>query len=116
MRPTILVSLAALAVAPLPPAPAMAADDVAWSFQKLTRSSRWEPVIAVPWPSATHPPKGSAAVGYDMFLSSVETLEPAERFPENQGDYDRTPGNGKGHVFSMCHYGRIRGPVELGEG
>lgn len=92
------------------------AQDLAGRFERLTRASKWTRTAAVPVSFPTHHPQGFAAAGEVLFLSSVEIIEPTERFPSPQGGYDRTPGKGRGHLFKMGRDGRLLGQVELGEG
>lgn len=91
-------------------------DDLANRFERLTRSSKWTQVAAVPVAFPTHHPQGFAGAHGLLFLSSVEIIEPTQRFASPQDGYDRTPGKGRGHLFKMDREGRLLGQVELGEG
>lgn len=85
-------------------------------FRELTRSASWRQASAVPVGFATHHPQGFAAAGDALFMSSVEIIEPTRRFEQPQDGYDRTPGEGRGHVFRMSRDGRLLGQAVLGEG
>ena len=106
------VALGLLAAA----APTRADDGLVRAFEKLQRGTRWERTAAVPVPFPTHHPQGFAAVGDDLFVSSVQIDEPTRRFDQPQGGLDRTPGKGRGHLFKMARDGRLLAQVELGEG
>src|SRR5687768_7767588 len=112
MRAAVPMVLAALALAPSPTA---LADDLGARFERLTRASKWVQVAAVPVPFPTYHPQGLAAAGDTLFVSSVEILEPTERFPTPRDGLDRTPGKGRGHLFKMARDGRLLGQAELGE-
>ena len=96
--------------------PARADDGLVATFAKLQRGTRWERTAAVPVGFPTHHPQGLAAVGDELFVSSVQIDEPTKRFDQPQGGYDRTPGKGRGHLFKMSRDGRLLAQVELGEG
>jgi hypothetical protein len=42
-----------------------------------------------------------------FFLSSVEILEPAVRYPSPVDGYDRTTGKGRGHAFVINRRGKL---------
>src|SRR5215213_5250093 len=87
------VTFAAAALLALVPGAAGAAEDgVAERLARLTRGAKWEQKAAVAVGFPTFHPQGFAAVGEDLFVSSVEIVEPTQRFPQLQGGYDRTPG------------------------
>lgn len=96
--------------------PLAAAEPLAARFRELTRSASWRQTSAVPVAFPTHHPQGFAAVGDELIVSSVEIIEPTRRFAQPEGGYDRTPGQGRGHLFRMSRDGRLLGQTVLGEG
>jgi Family of unknown function (DUF6454) len=93
-----------------------AQSDLAGRFTSLQRSAKWEQRRALPVGFPTHHPQGFAAVGDALVVSSVEIIEPTQRFGEPQGGYDRTPGKGAGHLFKMDRNGKLLAQATLGEG
>ena len=55
-------------------------------------------------------------VGDRIYLSSVEIIEPTEKYPEPVDGYDRSPGKGVGHLFVLEKDGTLVEDVVLGEG
>lgn len=86
------------------------------ALRSLDRSTEWELVDTIPLGFPTHHPQGLAIVGDRLFVSSVEILEPTERFDEPVDGYDRSPGAGAGHVFVLTRDGELLDDVEVGEG
>ena len=82
----------------------------------IDRTTGWEHVATIPLVFDTFHPQGLARVGDRLFLSSVEILEPTERYPEPLDGYDRTPGRGVGHLFVLDLEGNLLADVVLGEG
>jgi hypothetical protein len=94
---------------------AASAEDLVTKFIGLTRATAWEPVARVSVEFPTHHPQGFAAVGDALFVSSVEIIEPTERYPTPRDGYDRSPGKGRGHLFKMSRDGKLLGQTALGE-
>ena len=121
VRAAVSAALAAAliaAAAVLPGWAAGGARDAALvdAIERATRSTPWTVVQRIPLDFETHHPQGFARVGDRLFLSSVEVIEPPQRYPEPVGGYDRTPGKGRGHLFELSLDGRLLNHVELGEG
>lgn len=95
---------------------AAAGGDLVDAFTRLTKNAAWQRVAAKPVGFDTHHPQGFAKVGDALFVSSVEVIEPTEKFAEPQGGLDRTAGAGKGHLFKMDLEGNLLEQVELGKG
>jgi hypothetical protein len=55
-------------------------------------------------------------VGDHIFFSSVEVTLPTVRSERVAGGYDRTPGEGVGHLFKADRQGNLIASVTLGEG
>jgi hypothetical protein len=116
--------LAALAVAAMSPAAispaAMAADGsrdlLAERVMKLSRSTQWKPVSAVPINFLTYHPQGMVKIGDTLFVSSVEIKVPTKRFPQPVDGFDRDTGEGVGHLFKIDKNGNRVGEITLGEG
>ncbi|WP_219417433.1 DUF6454 family protein [Pseudonocardia nigra] len=115
LLPTVLTA-ALLCAGAAPAAAAPPGDDaVAEAFAQTTRSTEWEQVQRIPLGFPTHHPQGFALVGDRIFMSSVEILEPTERFPQPVDGHDRTPGRGVGHVLVLDRAGNLLHDVVLGE-
>lgn len=82
----------------------------------LTKSSEWTLVDEVKVGFVTHHPQGMVRIGDAFFVSSVEILEPTEKFDVPQGGFDRTPGKGVGHLFKLDEQGQLLESITLGEG
>lgn len=83
---------------------------------KLSRSTQWKPVEAVPINFLTHHPQGMVKIGDTLFVSSVEIKEPTKRFPQPVNGYDRDTGAGVGHLFKIDMKGNLIADLTLGEG
>lgn len=110
------IATAAAALVLTAAAPSSGEEGLASTFGKLQRGTKWERTAAIPVQFPTHHPQGFAAVGDDLFVSSVQIDEPTRRFDRPEDGYDRTPGKGKGHLFKMDRDGKLLAQVELGEG
>lgn len=95
---------------------AAAQSPVADRFGALTRNSQWQLVSTVPLGFPTFHPQGMVKVGDRIFLSSVEIIEPTERYPAPRDGLDRSAGVGRGHLFELDLEGNLVREVVLGEG
>jgi hypothetical protein len=95
---------------------AVAQEDLVERFQTLTRGTQWQQVSAELVDFQTFHTQGMTRVGDAFFVSSVEIVTPTERYPELREGYDRTPGEGVGHLFKFDRTGRLLDSVSLGEG
>lgn len=93
-----------------------AQGDVAAAFMKLSRSTAWKEVATQDVAFPTFHPQGMARVGGDLFVSSVEIVEPTERFEAPRDGMDRSAGKGRGHLFKMSEKGELLAGITLGEG
>ncbi|MGD9738877.1 MAG: DUF6454 family protein [Bauldia sp.] len=113
-------TLAALALATTALAsvagPALADAVTAERFQTLTRSSQWELVDTITLGFETFHPQGLVKIGDRLFLSSVEIIEPTQRYDAPQNGMDRTAGVGRGHLFELDLAGNLVNDLVLGEG
>jgi hypothetical protein len=91
-------------------------EAVAEAVRQVDRSTPWELVERLPLDFDTYHPQGFARVGDRLFLSSVEIIEPPERYPEPVDGYDRSPGKGVGHVFVLDLEGNLLRDIVVGEG
>ena len=91
---------------------ALAAD----RMSRLTRDSQWKLVESVPIKFMTHHPQGMVKIGETLYVSSVEIIERAIRFPQPVGGYDRDTGKGNGHLFKIDLKGNLLADLRLGEG
>ena len=121
VRTTVAAALAAALVTAAAVLPGWAAggpSDAALvdAVERVSRSTPWTVVRRMPLDFQTHHPQGFARVGNRLFLSSVEVIEPPQRYPQPVDGYDRTPGSGRGHLFELSLDGRLLRQIELGEG
>jgi hypothetical protein len=107
---------AALAAALTAPAAAQVTDDLAARFTQLTRASQWQLAATIPLGFPTHHPQGLVKVGDRLILSSVEIVEPTQRYPELRDGFDRSAGRGVGHLFELDLEGNLLREITLGEG
>lgn len=98
------------------PAAAAADATLAERVMKLTRSSKWQLVETVPLAFPTHHPQGMVRIGDRFVMSSVEIVEPTQRYPEPRDGLDRSAGKGRGHLFEFDMQGRLLRQTTLGEG
>src|SRR5262245_46536284 len=75
------------------------------AFSHTTRSTPWQLVRKVGLDFPTYHPQGLAQVGNRLFLSSVEVTEQPVKYPEPREGYDRSTGQGVGHVFVLTRDG-----------
>src|SRR5215212_2655006 len=102
------------------PSVAMAADldrnTLAERVTKLSRSTQWKPVSALPIAFPTYHPQGMVKIGDAFFVSSVEIKEPTKRYSQPIDGYDRDTGAGIGHLFKIDPTGHLASEITLGEG
>ncbi len=85
-------------------------------FTNLTRETEWRRVGAVPVGFRTYHPQGMTRVGDSFFVSSVETIVEPEEYEQPRDGYDRSAGEGVGHLFEFGMDGELLNQTELGEG
>jgi len=105
----------ALAVA-LPAVQTNVQSIVADRVQALTRDASWKLVTSVPMKFTTHHPQGMVKIGDTLFVSSVEITVRTQRFDRPVGGYDRSTGEGVGHLFKLDLQGNLIADLRLGEG
>jgi hypothetical protein len=64
----------------------------------------------------TYHPQGMVKIGKHFYLSSVETIIKPDKFENFKDGYDRSPGEGVGHLFKFDHSGNLIAKINLGEG
>ena len=95
---------------------AQAQPDLVERFTSLTRDSEWRLVSDDLVDFTTHHTQGMTKVGDTLFVSSVEIVEPTERYDEPRNGLDRSPGSGVGHLFKFNLQGNLLDAITLGEG
>jgi len=85
-------------------------------FTELTKSTKWYRVDEIKLKFRTYHPQGLVRVGDYFYLSSVEETVPTKKIETPQGGYDRTPGEGVGHLFKFASKGELVSKATLGEG
>jgi hypothetical protein len=93
-----------------------ARSTIAGRVMTLTRSARWTLVATLPMDFRTFHPQGMAKVGDVFFVSSVEIAVPTAPLVPAAGGYDRSAGEGTGHLFKIDRNGHLIGDLKLGDG
>jgi hypothetical protein len=89
---------------------------VAGLAKELTRATDWQLVERVPLAFDAHHPEGIAKVGDRFVLSTVEVIEPTQRYPAPQDGTDRTPGSGRGWLIEFDAQGNKLREVRVDDG
>jgi hypothetical protein len=89
---------------------------LARDFSLVDRNTSWQQVDKLKLNFPTYHTEGLAITPDHLFLSSVQILEPTQKYPSPVGGYDRTPGKGIGHLFVMDRQGHLQKDITLGEG
>lgn len=85
-------------------------------FGAGNRNTAWTEVDRLQLDFPTFHPQGVVVTDDQIFLSSVEIIEPTQKYPSPVDGYDRTPGKGVGHLFVMDREGNLEKDITLGEG
>ncbi len=85
-------------------------------FRQLTRGATWRLVSSQVLAFNTHHPQGLVKIGDTFYLSSVEVTTRTRRFPQPVDGVDRSPGEGRGHLFKFDAAGQLQADLVLGEG
>lgn len=85
-------------------------------FRQLTASVPWQLVNTITLNFPTYHPQGLVKIQDTFYLSSVEILSQTERFPQPRNGYDRSPGEGIGHLFHFDSNGNLVQDITVGEG
>ena len=91
-------------------------EPLASAFQNVSRSTTWTKTGTQRLDFNTHHPQAMEVAGDRIYLSSVEIIEPTQKFPQPVDGYDRTPGKGVGHLFVLRKDGTLIKDIVLGEG
>jgi hypothetical protein len=103
-------------LAPSDPAPEFTESELTTRLKKVTGGTAWKLVNEVSLNFDVHHPQSMQRIDGLFYLSSVEILQPTTRYPEAIDGYDRSEGQGRGHVFVFDEVGRLVQDIELGEG
>jgi Family of unknown function (DUF6454) len=90
--------------------------DLARDFGAVDRNTVWNQVDKLKLDFPTFHPEGLVVTDDHIFLSSVEIIEPTQKYPTPVDGYDRTAGKGVGHLFVMNRQGDLQKDIVLGEG
>jgi hypothetical protein len=97
--------------------PTASADStLAKDFTAVDRNTAWTQVDKLHLDFPTFHTEGVVVTEDHIFLSSVEIIEPTQKYPNPVDGYDRTPGKGVGHLFVMDRQGHLQKDITLGEG
>lgn len=86
------------------------------AVKKLTRSNTWTQQASIPLDFDAFHMQGMSLVGDHIWISSVEILEPTQKYPSPVDGMDRTAGKGRGHVFVVTREGKLVKDIVVGEG
>jgi Family of unknown function (DUF6454) len=92
------------------------ASPIASQFSELTRETEWRRVSEDIVAFDTYHPQGMTRVGDHFFVSSVEVHTSPEPYDEPTTGYDRTAGDGVGHLFKFTAQGDLVDQLSLVEG
>lgn len=121
-RPALTLAALALAAGTAMAAPGVADTRTdrltpgARAVSQLTRANTWTQATSIPLTFNTFHMQGMTLVGDQIWISSVEIIEPTKKFPAPVDGVDRTPGKGRGHVFVITRDGQLLKDIVLGEG
>jgi len=115
-RSTVSCTLVCLSLVVSPLTLAAQDADIVQHFKRMTGATEWQLAGTIALPFQTHHPQGMVIVGDNIFFSSVEVTLPTERYERPAGRYDRTPGEGVGHLFRVDRDGNLIARITLGEG
>jgi hypothetical protein len=76
----------------------------------------WTQVSKLKLAFPTYHPEGLVVTDDRFYLSSVEIIEPTQKYPTPVDGYDRTPGQGVGHLFVIERDGTLVKDIILGHG
>lgn len=96
--------------------PAGTDGDLVTAFTQVDRNTAWNEVGRLHLAFPTYHTEGLAITPEHIFLSSVQIIEPTQKYPSPVGGYDRTAGKGIGHLFVMDRQGNLQKDITLGEG
>ncbi len=91
-------------------------SDLVRRFKELTRATGWELVETIEMQFPTHHPQGMVVVGDYIFFSAVEVIVATEQYGRIVAGYDRTPGEGVGHLFKVDRQGNLIAHTTVGVG
>ncbi|PSL06828.1 hypothetical protein CLV30_102217 [Haloactinopolyspora alba] len=86
------------------------------AFDRVDRGTEWVHADTVDLDFETYHPQAMEVVGDRIYLSSVEIIEPTQRYPEPIDGYDRSPGRGVGHLFVLDREGNLLRDIEISDG
>ena len=101
---------------PAKAAPTSERSDLARDLAAVNRSTVWTQVAKLKLSFPTFHPEGLVVTDDRFYLSSVEIIEPTQKYPTPVDGYDRTPGRGIGHLFVIERDGTLVKDVVLGQG
>ncbi len=91
-------------------------SDLVTRFKELTKATEWRLVETVEMRFPTHHPQGMVVVGDQMFFSAVEVIVATEQYGRILDGYDRTSGEGIGHLFKVDRQGNLIAHTTVGVG
>lgn len=85
-------------------------------IRQMSRATQWRLASSAPVDFDAFHPQGMVKIGDALFVSSVEVRTPTRRFARPEGGYDRSAGEGVGHLFKLDLKGKLLADLHLGEG
>jgi uncharacterized protein DUF6454 len=90
--------------------------ELAAGLLAVDRSTAWTQLAKLKLGFPTFHPEGLVVTKNRFYLSSVEIIEPTQKYPTPVDGFDRTPGKGVGHLFVIDRAGTLIKDVILGQG
>jgi hypothetical protein len=91
-------------------------SELSKAVRKLTADSKWELVESIHLNFPLGHPQGLVKIGEAFYVSTVEVVTPARRYPELRDGYDRDTGAGKGFLHKFDGKGHLLGSVSVEKG
>ena len=113
---TVTVAVSAMLVLPQAQNISAKEETLTDQVQELSRNTDWKQLEQIDLQFDVFHPQGMTKVGDLYYMSSVEIIEGTTKYEQPVDGYDRTPGNGKGHLFVFNDQGELLEDIELGEG
>ncbi len=85
-------------------------------FQSIVKKGKWTFVDKIPLSFNAHHTQGLVKIGDDFYLSSVEVEKKPSKFFISRSGEDRTPGEGRAHLFHFDGAGKLIKELVLGMG
>ncbi|MDA2929980.1 DUF6454 family protein [Acidobacteria bacterium AH-259-O06] len=89
---------------------------VVTQFKQLTKSTDWRLAGTIKMRFRTYHPQGMVIIDDHVYFSSVQIIDPTEKYGRVIDGYDRTAGKGVGYLFKADPHGNLVQKIRLGSG